>query len=302
MVEKTIIAVFCYKRAGKLKQSIEALLQNPECASMSIIFFSDGYKNENDRKGVEETRAYIDTITGFKKVYKHFRERNVSTGPNFQTALTWLCNNYEQFIVVEDDLVVTPNYIRYLLNALDYYKEKKQVFCITGYCFPIKKENYPYDTIIFNRFCSYGWASWSDRVKNVIWDKEGLSNLVKTSVGFKDRLNSEGLDLYRMLVKQIEGKISTWDIQMQVHVSENRLKVVYPVISKSTNIGFDSESTNTFGIDYLKTPQDSGEQREFKFCPVEVIEPQLQKQLRKPYGLRALATRKIINTVIKLTN
>ena len=69
------------------------------------------------------------------------------------------------------------------------------------------------------------------------------------------------MDLFRMLKKQIDGTISTWDIQMQVHVARNKMKVVYPIISKGKNIGFDNESTNTFGIDYLQTPQDNSGQK-----------------------------------------
>lgn len=302
MIHETAIAVFCYKRAGKLKASMDALLKNPECCSMNVHFFCDGHKNENDRQGVLDTRAYIDTIAGFKHVYKHFKERNVSTGPNFKEGLTYMCHNYKQFIVVEDDLVVTPNYIKYLLDALEFYKNQKSIFCITGYCFPIEKNSdYTYDTIIHNRFSSYGWASWSDRVQNVKFDKDELKQLMKTSPDFKRRLNSEGYDLYRMLVKQVEGRISTWDIQMQVHIAEHGLKVVYPIISKTTNIGFDNESTNTFGVDFLKTVLDTGDRRTFNFCPATVIEPSLQRQLKKPYTLNALAKRKIINTMIKLT-
>ena len=271
MIESTILAVFCYKRAGKLKTSMEALLKNPECASMDIVFFCDGHKGEMDYQGVMETRAYIDSLTGFKNIYKHYRERNISTGPNFSKGITWLCENYSQFIVVEDDLVVTPNYISYLLQALEFYKYEKSIFCVTGFCFPIDIKNYPFDTIIHNRFCSYGWGSWSNRVSEVKWDKEYVNNLIRTSVGFKQRLDEEGRDLFRMVKKQISGTISTWDIQMQVHVSEKRLKVVYPVISKGYNIGFDSESTNTFGIDYLKTTMDDGVKREFNFSPVDNI-------------------------------
>ncbi len=299
-MEKTIIGVFCYKRAAKLKVSIEALLQNPECANLDIIFFADGYKGEKDKQGVLETRSYIDSLTGFKNVYKHYRDKNFSTGPNFHTGLTYLSNNYDRFIIVEDDLVVTPNYIKYLLDGLDFYKNEKSVFCITGFAFPLKIGSYPYDTIIANRFCSYGWASWSDRVKHVVWDKAGLAKILNTSPNFKSRLNKEGMDLYRMVKKEIDGTISTWDIQMQVHVSENQFKVVYPIISKGTNIGFDQESTNTFGIDYLQTPQDPGTKREFKFCPADTIEPSLQKQLKKPYTLPVLAKRKILNDLIKL--
>jgi uncharacterized protein (DUF736 family) len=301
MNKKTIIAVFCYKRAAKLKRSVEALLQNPECASMDVVFFCDGPKGENDYDGVMHTRAYIDKLTGFKNIFKHYREKNLSTGPNFKLGITWLCENYDQFIVVEDDLVVTPNYISYLLQALDFYRNAAPVFCVTGFCFPIDVKDYQYDTIVHKRFCSYGWASWSNRVKHVQFDKEALQQILEQK-DFTKRLNSEGQDLSRMVVKQINGTISTWDIQMQVHVANNQLRVVYPVISKGHNIGFDEESTNTFGVDYLKTTLDDGTQSSFTFCPANEEHPGLQKLLRKPYSLPALATRKIMNTVIKYTS
>jgi hypothetical protein len=302
MEYRTIIAVFCYKRAGKLRQSMEALLKNPECASMDVVFFCDGPKGEKDRKGVEETREYIDSLTGFRQVQKHYRERNVSTGPNFMDGFAYLCAHYDQFIVVEDDLVVTPNYVRYMLDALDFYRNERSVFCVTGFNFPIKVYGYGYDTVMCNRFCSYGWASWSDRVRKVSFDREGLKQMMDRSPGFRKRLDREGMDLHRMLVKQVNGTISTWDIQMQVHVSENRLKVVYPVLSKAANIGFDGESTNTFGVDYLKTRLDKGERRSFSFCDAETVNHTLQRQVRKPYGLPALVSRKIANTVIQLTS
>lgn len=298
---RTIIGVFCYKRAGKLKRVMEALLQNPECPDMEIIFFSDGFKGEHDREGVERTRAYIDSLTGFKKIHKHYRDRNFSTGPNFETGLRYLADNYDQFIIVEDDLIVSPNYIRFMLDGLEQHRNDKDVFSISGYCFPIMKRDYPYDTFIHERFCCYGWSSWSDRVKKVIWEKEKLQDLMDTKAGFKRKLDREGLDLYRTLRKQVDGTISTWDVQMQVAVAENNMKVVYPTLSKTTNIGFDNESTNTFGLDYLKTKIDSGENRSFQFCDVGIKDRQLLRQVRKPYEFRALATRKIINTFIKLT-
>ena len=298
----TAIGIFCYKRPEKLKTSIEALLKNPECASLDIVFFADGYKNENDKPGVIATRNYIDTITGFKNIYKHYRERNFSTGPNFFKGLTFLSNHYDQFIIVEDDLVVTPNYLSYMLDGLNFYRNDKLIFCITGFVFPLNVKGYNYDTVICNRFCSYGWSAWSNRLKNISWHKHELIDILKTFPGFKNKLNKEGLDLYRMVKKQISGKISTWDIQMQVHVAKHNLKVVYPIISKAKNIGFDNESTNTFGIDYLKTPQDDGIKRTFNFCDADKAVPSIQKQIKKPYGLRALATRKIINSVIKAYN
>ena len=186
-MEQTAIGVFCYKRASKLKQSMEALLQNPECKNLEIVFFSDGYKGEKDKQGVLETRAYIDSLTGFKRIHKHYRERNYATGLNFETGLKFLCNNYEQFIIVEDDLVVTSNYVSFLLQALDNYRNELSVFCVTGFCFPLQLNDYKFDSIVHNRFCSYGWASWSNRVKNVTWKKEELIGMLKNSPRFQTK-------------------------------------------------------------------------------------------------------------------
>lgn len=141
-----------------------------------------------------------------------------------------------------------------------------------------------------------------DRFKNVIWDNEELRQLMLTSPGFNKRLNAEGHDLVRMLVKQINGKISTWDIQMQVHVAENRLKVIYPILSKVSNIGFDEESTNTSGVNYLITPIDKGVKRVFKYCKSDYIVSNLQAQIKQPYSYGTLVVRKLRNEFIKLTN
>jgi hypothetical protein len=297
-----VIGVFCYKRASKLKRCIDALLQNPECKEMDIVFFSDGYKGEHDKKGVLETREYIDSITGFRSVIKKYRGRNYSTGPNFKDGLNYLCTHYDEFIVVEDDLIVSSNYVKYLLDALDYYRKDHSVFCVTGFVYPVEIGDYNYDTIVYQRFCSYGWAGWSNRFKDVVWKESDLNHMLQTKPGFKQRLNAEGYDLVRMLKKQIAGEISTWDVQLQVHVAENELKVIYPCLSKVNNIGFDNESTNTFGVNWMETPFDPGRQRVFSFCDSDVVVPSLQKQIRKPFSLPQLVKRKLINETIRLTN
>lgn len=300
-MENSIIGVFCYNRVAKLKSCIEALLKNPECATSDIVFFSDGPKKASDIQAIQEVRDYIDQLQGFRSVVKHYREHNLSTGPNFRTGLTYLSENYERFIIVEDDLIVSPNYLKFLSDALEFYKDDQSVFCVTAYVFPLNIGDYPYDTLVYKRFCSYGWGGWGNRFSKVIWDEDELNKLMHTSPGFKKRLNAEGYDLVRMLKKQINGTISTWDIQMQTHVAENRLKVIYPTLSKVSNIGFDEQSTNTSGINYLITPLDSGKQQTFKFTPSNHIVPELQAQIKAPYAYTTLVIRKLRNDFLKLT-
>jgi uncharacterized protein (DUF736 family) len=162
-------------------------------------------------------------------------------------------------------------------------------------------KDYAYDSFIHHRFCCYGWASWSDRISEVEWNPTALMWRMQHT-RLKKQLDAEGLDLVRTLQKQLAGTISTWDIQLQVRVAEAHLRVVYPVISKGVNIGFDNESTNTFGVDYLRTTVDDGSKRQFRFCNLRVVSDDLQKQTRHPYMLPTIATRKIVNSFLKLTN
>ena len=116
--------------------------------------------------------------------------------------------------------MVTPNYINYMFQGLDFYRNDKTVFCITSFVFPLRLDGYAYDTVICNRFCSYGWSIWSDRMRGVVFEKDELAQLVNTTPDLKQNLDKEGLDLYRMLKKQLSGEISTWDIQMEVQCCE----------------------------------------------------------------------------------
>jgi Glycosyl transferase family 2 len=301
MNDNQIIAVFCYKRTEKLKESIGALLTNPEAADSEIIFFCDGYKGEADKDGVLSTRAFIDGLTGFKKIYKMYRPENFGIHKNFSNGLTYLSANHDSFIVVEDDVVVSDNFLRFMNDGLAFYKDQKSIFAITGFCFPLKNiERYEYDSAIHWRMCVYGWASWSDRVRNVKFSNEDLSHIVKNSPGFKARLNKEGHDLYRLVQKQFKGNISTWDVQVQVYVSENGKKVVYPVKSKTSNIGFDDQSSHTSGVNFLETTMDTSHKRAFIFCNEDILNETIIDQLRGPYKLPELIRRKLINESVKL--
>ncbi len=296
---ETVIGIFCYKRTETLKATIHALLKNTECADMEAVFFCDGYKGEADKQDVLTTREYIKTVTGFKRKQILFREKNYNAGPNIYTALIYLTRHYQQFIIIEDDVVVTPNCIRFLLDALTFYKDDSSVFSITGYCFPLHKPNYPYDSVVHKRFCSYGWASWSDRVANVKWDTASLQHIVDTTQHLRRKLNRQGMDLYPMLRKQISNRLCTYDVQIQLYIALHNLHVIFPLVSKIDNRGFDAAATNKLGINYLKTPLDTSGKKVFRFCKTSQFDKELSRQLRSPYSLARLGIRKVYKMYLR---
>lgn len=43
-------------------------------------------------------------------------------------------------IVLEDDLVVSPYFLKYMNEALDFYEKEEQVISIHGYIYPVKQK------------------------------------------------------------------------------------------------------------------------------------------------------------------
>ena len=62
------IVLFVYNRLEHTRKTIEALQKNELAKDSELFVYSDGPKNEENIKKVNEVRKYINSIDGFKKV------------------------------------------------------------------------------------------------------------------------------------------------------------------------------------------------------------------------------------------
>ena len=62
------ICLFTYSRISHVKRTVQALLDNRLADSSDLIIFSDGAKSSDDQLAVNEVRAYLCTIKGFKSI------------------------------------------------------------------------------------------------------------------------------------------------------------------------------------------------------------------------------------------
>jgi hypothetical protein len=55
-------------------------------------------------------------------------------------GVTRIINEYGKIIVLEDDLVTTPNFLDFMNQSLDYYKNSITIQSISAFSMKIKKE------------------------------------------------------------------------------------------------------------------------------------------------------------------
>ncbi len=265
-MKSTPIALFCHKRLDTLKKCINALVKCPESCISELIIFSDAAASEKVANKVIAVREYIATITGFNSIKIISREMNLGVDYNLIDGLTYMKNEYDQFIVVEDDLIVEPNFITYLNEALEFYRENKNIHTISAFNWIENiPHDYPYDIYFTKRFWPWGWATWSDRMKNIDWeieDKKEFLNSKRTQTEF----NKWGSDRSMMLTNVIKGEIRTWDIQLDYHFFKENASHVFPVKSLVDNIGYNpKDASHTFVYNRYKTSKRLKKINQFNF-------------------------------------
>ena len=151
------IALFCYRRLDVLTQTVEALKNNILAKDSELIIFSDGYKNEDDKVGVENVREYLKTIDGFKSVKISEALQNKGLANSIIEGVTNVVDEYGKIIVVEDDILTSPYFLNYMNDALEMYENDDNVASISGYTYPIKTNEQSF--FIKGANC-WGWATW----------------------------------------------------------------------------------------------------------------------------------------------
>ncbi|KKO18108.1 MAG: putative methyltransferase [Candidatus Brocadia fulgida] len=225
-MELAPIALFVYNRPWHLRQTVESLNKN-ELAEFSELFvFSDGPKSEADKEKVLAVRKYIKTISGFKSVNIVEREQNLGLGNSIITGVTEIINRYGRIIVLEDDMISSPYFLRFMNEALEFYEDEERVASIHGYIYPLK--TLLPETFFLRGADCWGWATWK-RGWN-LFETDGsklLYELKKNNLLRKFDLNGT-YPYTRMLKDQAKGKNHSWAIRWHASLFLKEKLTLYP--------------------------------------------------------------------------
>jgi len=236
------IALFVYKRSRHVRQTIESLQKNEFVGDSELFIFSDGPRSDADREMVQEVREYLKTITGFRHVTVIERERNLGLADSIIAGVTEIVNQHGRVIVLEDDMLTSPFFLRYMNEALEYYRDDERVISIHGYLFPVRAKM-PETFFIKGSDC-WGWGTWKRGWELFEPDGKKLLAELKRRKLVK-RFDFGGSYPYtRMLEEQISGKNDSWAVRWYASALLNDKLTLYPGRSLVHNIGTDESGTH----------------------------------------------------------
>lgn len=97
---------------------MEALQKNELASESELFVYSDAPKNGQAAEAVAKVRNYIKEIRGFKNVTVIERDKNWGLANSIINGVTTIVKRDGSVIVLEDDLVTSPYFLKFMNEAL----------------------------------------------------------------------------------------------------------------------------------------------------------------------------------------
>jgi hypothetical protein len=240
------VALFAYRRPDHLRRALDSLAANPGADQTALNIFCDGAKSAMDRDAVEKVRQIsrgIQDLGIFQSVRVIERDHNIGLAESVISGVTEILEIHDRVIVVEDDLVVSPDFLEYMNQALELYANNEEVISIHGFMYSVPPV-LPQTVFLRGADC-WGWATWRRGWELFEPDSQKLLKELDRS---PDRAGFDfnGAFPYRQMLKdQAAGTIDSWAIRWYASAFLANKLTLYPGRSLVENIGQEGSGTHS---------------------------------------------------------
>lgn len=237
------ILLFAFNRPEHLKKTLAALAANELASASDLFIICDGPRHDQDIPLCAAVQKTADKAAGFKSVNVSKKTKNCGLASSVIAGVTEIVNEKGRAIVMEDDLVTSPYFLRYMNDGLELYADNPKVASIHGWCFPHGVPQPP-ETFFLRGADCWGWATWKRA-----WDifEADAAKLLKE---LQERQLVHNFDLdgsysYSGMLRQvIDGSVSSWAVRWHASSFLADKYTLYPGRPLVQNIGLDNSGTH----------------------------------------------------------
>lgn len=224
------IALFVYNRPEQTRRTLSALLDNELSGESCIYIFCDGARNDanaSELAKIEEVKNIVTNVSGFKHVDIRINHENKGLADSIIDGVTEVINSHKKIIVLEDDILTSRFFLRFMNDNLDLYQSTDKIFSI-GACNYFAEGNRFSSKVFIPIPDCWGWATWADRWASFEKNTNKLIQLIAEN-RLSDPFNLYGFYNFNdMLQDQLTGKINSWAIRWQANCYLQHKLNIYP--------------------------------------------------------------------------
>lgn len=208
--------------------------------------------SEKDTERCAETRNITNKIDWDCNVSTLFRNENMGCKRGVSAAISWFFEHEEEGIILEDDCLPANSFFKFCDVLLEKYRHDERVMHITGCNLQAGRRWGNASYYFSNRVHVWGWAGWRRA-----WQGYDLSLEKYADVDVYRQFKNIYADDFvagawaRIFDEMRTGKINSWAYALDFEVFFNNGLTIIPNINLISNIGFDTDATNTHTDDPL---------------------------------------------------
>lgn len=213
-----------------------------------LYFYSNKGRAEKEGEVARnnEIRSWVKEVDWECEVHTWFREECVDVYTSLRGAISWLFENEEEGIILEDDAVPTPAFFDYCDQMIEKFRYDKRVWFVGANNFRnANPSGYDY---IFSKYTHiWGWAGWRDRWQAMPWDDLKIDEMINSGMlraSYKTKAQVRGRIRQLKEVKDFLEKTKCWDYIMGIALEQNNACAVYPKRHLVANVGMQGEHSN----------------------------------------------------------
>ena len=277
------VVVFAYNRPLHLQRTLDALAACRLADRTDVHVFADGPRKPAAAEAVAEVRRVLATeaLAGrFASVRIQASELNLGLANSIIRGVGQVIAAHGRVIVLEDDLLVSADFLEFMNDCLEFYAADPSVGAVTGFsplqALPAACVD---DVYLTHRNSSQGWGTWSRVWERIDWTASGAERLARDR-GMRHAFNREGNDRYDRLRRQLAGRIDSWSIRFGLSLFLQGMGTVYPAVNRVANIGYDGTGIHS-GVG---TPKNEAiAEAAYRLKSLSII-PDIQKAFRATYS------------------
>lgn len=245
-LHNTPIALFTYNRPEHTRRALTSLSRCTRLEECDLYIYCDSPRRPEHSAAVHASRSVVRDWAARRDARVIERSHNLGLARSVVTGVTELCTRYGRVIVLEDDLIVSPDFLDYMLQALERYRDESRVYQVSGFLFAPGCPSQP-DAFFLPLTTTWGWATWDRAWRVFDWHVEDACKRL-ANPAFRWRFDLDGSYPYsRMLEQQLKGQIDSWGILWWYTVFNLGGLVLYPRQSLVRNLGVDHSGTHDGG-------------------------------------------------------
>ena len=238
----TPLLLTCFNRRETTLQLISKI---KDIRDRPLYIFWDGGRDTTEQQLISRLQDDVRLRLQQYGLKAHWNicNQNLGCRKAIISALDWVFCHEETVVLFEDDCHPVDSCFLFMDYCLDAYINNAEIFGINS----INKTNYESDSEFgFTRyFHGWGWATWRNRWIDFRTALD--NNLISYDRLIKQSYTLSEKRYWKTVNKRMEYKqIDTWDFDLQAYIQQNDMKLVFPLMNLTSNVGFKLSENRDF--------------------------------------------------------